>query len=110
MQAAFLADGANLIATTRQNFVWIGLVANVPDELIERGVVDVVQRNGQLDRAKPGGEMSAGTAYAVEQIATQFVAQLRQVLFGNRRNSWVESTNASVGYLAISKLIKGSSR
>ncbi len=81
MQAAFLADRANLIATTRQNFMWIGLMAHVPDELIERRVVDVVQRNGQLDRAKPGGEMSAGAAYAVEQIATQLVAQLRQVLF-----------------------------
>ena len=27
--------------------------------------------------------------------------------FGNSRNSWVESTSARVGYLAISKLIRG---
>lgn len=105
-----LTNSANFIATSGQNFVRIGLVAHVPDELIERRVIDVVQRHGQLYRAKPGGEMAAGAAYAVEQVATQLVAQLWQALFGNRRNSLVESTNASVGYLAISKLIKGSSR
>ena len=70
MQAAFLADGANLVATAGQNFVRVGLMADVPDKLVERRVVDVVQRHGELHRAKPGGEVSAGTAHAVEQVTT----------------------------------------
>ena len=81
MQAAFLADGANLVATAGQNFVRVGLMADVPDKLVERRVIDVVQRHGELHRAKPGGEVSAGTAHAVEQVTTQLVAQLRQALF-----------------------------
>ncbi len=81
MQAAFLPNGADFVATAGQNFVRVGLVADVPDQLIERRVVDVMQRHGQLDRAKPGGEVAAGAAYAVQQVATQLVAQLRQALF-----------------------------
>lgn len=56
-------------------------MADIPDELIERRVIDIMQRHGQLYRAKPGGEMAAGAAYAVEQVATQLIAQLRQALF-----------------------------
>ena len=81
MQATFLTDGANFIAATGQNFVWIGLVTDVPDKLVERRVIDIVQRHGELHRAKPGGEVSAGTAHAVEQVTTQLVTQLRQALF-----------------------------
>ena len=81
MQAAFLANGANFIAAAGKNFVRISLMTYVPDQLIERGVIDIMQRHGELHRAKPGGEMAAGAAYAVEQIATQLVAQLRQALF-----------------------------
>jgi hypothetical protein len=43
-----------------------------------------MQRHGQFNRAKPGGEVSAGAAHAVEQVATQFIAQLRQALFWQR--------------------------
>ena len=81
MQAPFLANGANFIATSGQNFVRIGLVAYIPDQLIERRVIDVMQRHGQLNRAKSGGEVAAGAANAVEQVATQLVTQLRQTLF-----------------------------
>ncbi|MNL77154.1 hypothetical protein D3C87_2032730 [compost metagenome] len=70
MQAAFLANRANFIATPGQNFVGISLMPDVPNQLIEWGVIDVVKRHGQLHRAKSGGEMSAGTTHAVEQIAT----------------------------------------
>ena len=36
-----------------------------------------------------------------------FVGPDHKLSFGNSRNSWVESTSARVGYLAISKLIRG---
>lgn len=84
------------------------LVSHIPDELVKWGVVDVVQCDGQFHRAQTGGEMPAGTAHAVEQIAAQFVAKLGQALFGSSLNSRVESTSAVVGYLAISKLIASS--
>ncbi len=81
MQAAFLANGANFIATASKNFVRISLMTHVPDQLIEWRVIDIMQRHGEFHRAKPGGEMTAGAADAVEQVATQLVAQLRQALF-----------------------------
>ena len=46
VQPAFLADGADPIAASGQNFMRVSLVADVPDQAIERRVVDVVQRHG----------------------------------------------------------------
>lgn len=66
MQAAFLANGADFIAASGEDFVWVSLMAYVPDELVKRGVIDIVQRHGEFHRAQPGGEMSAGTTHAVE--------------------------------------------
>ncbi len=83
-------------------------MAHVPDELIERGVVDVVQRNGQLDRAKPGGEMSAGAGLRCRADSDAAPSHSFGRSLSATDATPAESTNASVGYLAISKLIKGS--
>ena len=51
-QAAALAQRADPVAPAGQDLVRIGLVANVPDQLVGGGVEHVVQRNGQLDHAQ----------------------------------------------------------
>lgn len=66
VQAAFLTDGADFVAASGQNFMRISLMPHIPNQLVKRGVVDIVQRHGQFDRAQPGGEVPAGTAHAVE--------------------------------------------
>ncbi len=82
VQTVFLADALHPIAATGQDLVGISLVADVPHQSIERGVVDVVQRHRQFDGAEPGGKMTTGATHRTQQIFTQFVAQHRQSLEG----------------------------
>ena len=51
-EAALLLDGVELVAAAGEHLVRIGLVADVPDEAVARRVEDVVQRDGELDRAE----------------------------------------------------------
>lgn len=53
VQTAFLTDGADFVAASGQNFMRISLMPHIPNQLVKRGVIDVVQRHGQLDRAQP---------------------------------------------------------
>jgi hypothetical protein len=82
VQTVFLADALHPIASTGEDLVGIGLVAHVPHQPIERGVVDVVQRHRQFDGAEPGGKMATGATHRTQQIFTQFVAQHGQSLEG----------------------------
>ena len=66
MQAAFLTNGADFVPATGQNFMRVGLMADVPDQAIERRVIHVVQRHGQFHRAEARGKVTAGTADAVQ--------------------------------------------
>ncbi len=58
-EAAVLLDGVQLLAPPGQHLVRIGLVADVPDDAVVRRVEDVVQGDGQLDRAESGREVPA---------------------------------------------------
>ncbi|MNM38346.1 hypothetical protein D3C81_490960 [compost metagenome] len=84
VQAVFLADGGNPVATAGQNFMRVGLVANVPYQMIEGCVVNIVQCHRQFDGTQPGRKVAAGAADAVQQVLPQFVTQLRQALFWQR--------------------------
>ena len=79
-QPAALADGADAVAAAGEDLVRIGLVADVPDQLVARGVEDVVQRDGQLDHAEAGAEMAAGLGDRVDGLMAQFVGQLLELL------------------------------
>ena len=58
----------------------IGLVADVPDQPVGRGVEHVVHRDGQLDHAEPRAEVAAGRADRVDHLGAQLVGQLAQAL------------------------------
>ena len=47
--------GVELVTTTGQNLVTVGLVPYIPDNTVFRGVVNVVQRHSDLYNAKTGG-------------------------------------------------------
>ena len=68
------------VAAAGQNFVWVGLVADVPNQLVGRGVEDMVERDGQLDDAKAGAKMPTGDGDSADCLGAQFVGNLLQVL------------------------------
>ena len=74
-EAAALLDGVQLVAPAGQHLVRIGLVAHVPDDAVVRGVEDIMQSDRQLDRAEPGGEMSAPRAHALDEELAQLLCQ-----------------------------------
>ncbi len=59
-QSASLTERPDAIATASQNFMGIGLVANIPDYSVARSVKNVMQRHRQFDYAKASAEMTAG--------------------------------------------------
>ena len=79
-QSTQLAQTVHAVAPPGEDLVRVGLVAHVPHQAVMRGVEDVVQRHGELDRAQIGTEVAAGTGHAVEQKAAQLVGQLAQAL------------------------------
>ena len=86
-EPALELDRPQAVATSGQHLVRVGLVADVPDQAVVRRVEDVVQRDRQLDRAEPGGEMPAHLADRVDQE----LAQLR------RRAARVRRRRAAAG-------------
>ena len=64
------------LAPAGQHLVRIGLVADVPDQPVVRRVEDIVQRDGEFDRAEAGGEMTAHLADRVDQVLAQLAREL----------------------------------
>ena len=81
-ESAALAQGADALATPRQDLVGIGLVTDVPDDAVVRRVEDVVQRDRQLDNAEPRAEVPARDGDRVDRLGAQLVRDLVQIGFG----------------------------
>ncbi len=65
-QPAVLADRVEPLAPPGQHLVRIGLVADVPDDLVARGVEQAVERDGELAGAQVGAEVAADLADHVD--------------------------------------------
>ncbi len=79
-QPAALAQGLDPVPATGQDLVGIGLVAHVPDQAVARGVVDIVQGDGQLDHAQAGAQVPAGDRHGVQRGGAKFVRRLPQLI------------------------------
>jgi hypothetical protein len=79
-QAARLAQGADAVPAAGQHLMRIGLMADVPDELVVRRVEDMMQRDGQLDDAKSGAEMAPGDRNGRDQLLPELGGKLRQLM------------------------------
>ena len=79
-QAATLTQRANAVAPTSEDFVRIGLVADIPDQPVGWRVEHVVQRYRQLDHAESCAEMTAGLGDCVNGLGTQLVGKLLELL------------------------------
>ena len=69
------------VSTSRQNLVAVGLVADVPNDLVFRGVEDVMQRHSQLDHAQAGAKVPTFLGHHVDDELAQFVRDLLQFLW-----------------------------
>ncbi len=75
-EPVLLLDGVQLAAAAGEHLVRIGLVAHVPHDAVVRRVVDIMERDGQLDRAEARREVPAARG----DVLDQKVAQLRREL------------------------------
>src|SRR5262249_19757028 len=77
-----LADRAELVAASRQHFVRICLVANVPEDLVARGVEQAVEGDGQLAGAEVGAEMPADLTDRVDDQLPRLLGELLELVVG----------------------------
>ena len=80
-QAVALAQRADAVAAAGEDLVRIGLMADVPDQPVVRGVEHVMQRDRQLDDAEAGAQMPAGDRHGIDRFGAQFVGNLPQLAF-----------------------------
>ena len=81
-QPALLAQGLYTVAATGQDLVRIGLVADIPDQPVIRGLENVMQGNRQLHNAKPGTEMATGLRNGINGRRPQFGGKTLQFALG----------------------------
>jgi hypothetical protein len=62
-----------------EHLVRVGLVADIPDQAVVRRIEDVVQGDGQFDRAEIGRKVAPGLRNRFDEEAAQFLGQLRQL-------------------------------
>ena len=73
--AALGADGGHPVLAASQDLVGVGLVSDVPDQLVVGGVEDIMQGDGQLDRAQARRKVPAGDADGLGQVVAQFFGE-----------------------------------
>src|SRR3546814_9965886 len=73
------ADHFELGAAPSEDFVWVSLMADIPDDAVVRRVETHMQRQRQLDGAEIGGEVTADTPQRLDQITAHFNGQRRQL-------------------------------
>ena len=69
-QALLLLYGRDFAGAAAKNFMWVGLMAHIPDYPVTGRIIKVVQRDGQLDTAQAGSEMPAAGSDRLDQEAT----------------------------------------
>ena len=63
--AAHLPQRRKSVAPAGENLVGIGLMPDIPDDLVPGRIEDIVQRNGELDNAKARRQMAAGSGNGI---------------------------------------------
>ncbi len=82
-QPVQLAEGIETVPTTGQQFVGVGLMAHVPNQLVLGRIQDVMQGDGQLHRAEARRQMAARSGHHVDDRPPDFFGQPGQVAHGN---------------------------
>ena len=78
-QPSILPERMEPLTTPGEQFVHVGLIAGVPDNLVLRRVEQVMQGDRQFDHPKVGGEVPPDVGYHVDNLLPQFLAQSRKL-------------------------------
>ncbi len=79
-QPAGLAQRADAVAPAGEDLVRVGLVADVPDQPVARGVEHRVQRHGQLHHAQVRTQVPARDRHRVDQLRPKLVRHQPKLL------------------------------
>lgn len=74
-----LAQRLHFFAAPRQDFMRVGLVADIPDQFVIGCVEHVMQCDGEFYHTEVGGQMSAGSGNTFNQKRTQLFSQLYEL-------------------------------
>src|SRR5579859_997441 len=81
-QATRLSQGLEPVPPSRQQLVYVGLVARVPQQHVTRRVEHPVQRQRQLDRTQVRPQVPPGRRHRLDDEGPYFLAQLGQLFAG----------------------------
>ena len=73
------------VAAAGEDLVRVGLVADVPEDLVARRVEQRVQRDRDLAGAEVGAEVAADLADRVDQQLADLLGDLRELVLGEAR-------------------------
>ena len=111
-QALVLADRVEPVAAAGEHLVRVGLVADVPEDLVARRVEQAVERDRQLAGAEVGAEVAADLADRVDDQLADLLGDLLELLVARlaagRPGASIESSSA-LGLLRV-LCVFGSSR
>ena len=79
-EAAVLADGVELVAAAGEHLVRVGLVADVPEDLVARRVEQRVERDGDLAGAEVRAEVAADLADRVDDLLADLLGDLLELV------------------------------
>ena len=74
-----LLDGMQPLAAPGQHFMRVGLVADVPHQPVIGGVENIMQGDGQFDRAQSRREVAAAGTDTMDQELAQLIGQFHQL-------------------------------
>ena len=77
-----LAKRLDLFPAAGKDLVRIGLMADIPDQPVMRGLEHVMKRHGKLDDPEPGTEMAARFRYGANRRVAEFGGETLQLAFG----------------------------
>ena len=97
-----LPQGGHAVAASGQDLVGIALVADVPDQLVARGVEHRMQRDGQFHNAQRRSEVPARLGHGADRLVPNLCRQggqlrVRQPLQIDRRRDAVQKRGVAVG-------------
>jgi hypothetical protein len=74
------ADRRELVAAAGEDLVGIGLVTDVPEDLVARGVKQRVQRDGQLAGPEVRAEVAADLADRLDDVLADLLGDARELV------------------------------
>jgi len=75
-EASTLTQRTDPVPAAREDLVRVGLVADIPDQAVLRGVEHVVQRHRQLDHPEPRAQMPSRHGDGADRFRPQLVRDL----------------------------------